>query len=268
MWTELRHGAAEPGRGASRTAPGKEMGRHGRFARRPDPRSVRRPGRTGAWWATAVVVSAVVAILLLGPPRRLRINLTATTESPRASLRPEERLRPAKLLLVSSTRASVDQPAFRAYVERVQPGLHGLGPEVVTAAVTHDVTRNPGSVFQDRRDTVVPIVLAGNVGDATRRIFGCAPSGVGRERSRLHRPRRRPARRCPGRAAVPGSGDDRTSGAPRLVPAPSVRASAPRGRRERRSGDLDTGPVGTFTLGRRHRPTLMVAAGAATELEG
>ena len=105
-----------------------------------------RPGRTLAVWGAAATVCVVVVALLLGPALSQEIHLTGTTESQQATTVLAERLRPdadTELFLVSSATSSVDAPEFRAYVERLQSALQGLGPGGHRRG---DVLPNPGSL--------------------------------------------------------------------------------------------------------------------------
>ncbi len=135
--------------------------------------SARRPGRTLALWSAAAISSVAVSIVLLGPALSQEIHLTNVPESRRAALLMAERLQPesdTELFLVSSAAGTVDDPAFRAYVERLQSALVALGPDVVAAAVTYYQTQDPSMVSQDRRATILPTVLAGKVSEATKKV--------------------------------------------------------------------------------------------------
>ena len=118
-----------------------------------------RPGRTLAVWGAAATVCVVVVALLLGPALSQEIHLTGTTESQQATTVLAERLRPdadTELFLVSSATTSVDAPEFRAYVERLQSALQGLGPEVVTVVVTYYQTEDPSMVSPGPADDLHP----------------------------------------------------------------------------------------------------------------
>ena len=149
------------------------MGRHGYLAARSRPQQqqearanaspVGRGGRHPSWCRCCSS----------GGSLSQEIHLTNVTESQRATTVLAERLRPdsdTELFLVSSATSSVDDPAFRAYVERLQAALQGLGPDVVVAAVTYYQTQDPSMVSADHRVTIVPTVLAGKVSDATKKV--------------------------------------------------------------------------------------------------
>ncbi|MDQ4133306.1 MAG: MMPL family transporter, partial [Actinomycetota bacterium] len=77
----------------------------------------------------------------------------------------EERLRgpdrAVENFIVSSQTATVDDPAFRAYVEQLKGELLGLGDNVVLGVMTFYDTGDASMVSGDRHTTVMPAELAG-----------------------------------------------------------------------------------------------------------
>ena len=136
--------------------------------------SARRPGRTILLWVAAILVAGVIMAFLLGSALTTEMSLTGDPESTRAATLAAQ-VRPAsdtELFVVSSTSATVDDPAFRTSVESLQAALQALGPDVVVAAVTWYQVQDPSMVSADRRATIVPTVLAGDVNDATDKVAG------------------------------------------------------------------------------------------------
>ena len=136
--------------------------------------SSRRPWRTIAIWLLAVVASGVVISRLMGDALTTDIQLTNRPEAKQAQELLEERLRgpeqDTEMVIVSSTSATVDDPAFRQHVERIQRALMALGPEVVTTTQTYYGSGDQGLVSKDRRTTLVPTVLAGSPFEANEHI--------------------------------------------------------------------------------------------------
>ena len=134
--------------------------------------SVRRPGRTIGLWVLAIVVAGVMAATLLGGALSTEMHLTGNPESTQAATL-AARVTPAsdtELFVVSSTSATVDDPAFRSAVEGLHAALQSLGPDVVAAAVTWYQVQDPSMVSADRRATLVPTVLAGAVNDGPDKV--------------------------------------------------------------------------------------------------
>ncbi len=136
--------------------------------------SSRRPWRTIAVWILAVLVSGVVISRFLGDALTTDIDLTNQPEAKQARELLEERLRgpehATELMIVSSDSVTVDNPAFRSYVERLRRALVALGPEVVVGTQTYYDSGNPGLVSKDRRTTLMPTVLAGSKFEANEHI--------------------------------------------------------------------------------------------------
>lgn len=134
--------------------------------------SARRPGRTVVLWLLAVAIAGLIVATLLGGALSTEMHLTGDPESTQAATLAARVTPPSdtELFVVSSTTATVDDPAFRSTVEGLQAALQSLGPQVVAAAVTWYQVQDPSMVSADRRATLVPTVLAGAVNDAPDKV--------------------------------------------------------------------------------------------------
>ncbi len=136
--------------------------------------SSRRPWLTIGIWLLALVVAGTVTSRLLGDALTTDVQLLNQPEAKRAQTVLEERMRgperATEMVIVSSTSATVDDPAFRTYVDRLRQALAGLGPEVVLATQTYYESGNQDLVSADRRTTLIPTVLAGPKWEANQHV--------------------------------------------------------------------------------------------------
>ena len=131
--------------------------------------SSRRPWRTVLIWIGTVVVAGGLIGALMGDALTQEAGFTNNPEAKQAFQLVEDRLRgerhPTEIFIVSSETRTVDDPAYKAYVEGLQLKLQTLTDEVV-AVQTYFQTADQSMVSTDRRTTIVPTVLTGKVEDA------------------------------------------------------------------------------------------------------
>ncbi|MGH9150981.1 MAG: MMPL family transporter, partial [Acidimicrobiales bacterium] len=136
--------------------------------------SSRHPWRTVAAWVVVVLAAGTASSALLADATTTGVTMTNDPEATRAARLLEERLtgpeRDTEIVIVSSERSTVDDPAYRRHVEDLRRRLAGLGPAVVESVTTFYDTDDPGLVSDDRRTTLVPTVLAGEPEDAPDKI--------------------------------------------------------------------------------------------------
>ena len=136
--------------------------------------SSRRPWAVIGIWVLAVVAAGAVVSTMLSSALTTEAALTNNPEAKQAESLLEERLRgPRRInetIIVSSTSSTVEDPAFRAYVTRLRDRIQALGPDAIQSSTTYFETGDDTLVSQDRRTTLVPIVMAGKVDDAAEHV--------------------------------------------------------------------------------------------------
>ena len=127
--------------------------------------SSRHPWRTILIWIGALVVAGGLIGSLLDGALTTDQNFTNNPEAKRAAKLLEDRLRgpqrDTEIFIVSSDSTTVDQPAYRAYVDSLVSRLKALGPDKVEAVHTYYETQDPSMVSKDQRLTIVPVTVAG-----------------------------------------------------------------------------------------------------------
>ena len=136
--------------------------------------SARHPWRTIGLWVVGLVVAFVVTGALLSDALTNEATATNDPESIRAEKLLEERLRgPApnnEAIIVQSENRTVDDPAFRSLVEGIREDVAALGPDVIVNVTSFYQSNAPGLVSEDRKSTLIPFTLAGDVDEATENI--------------------------------------------------------------------------------------------------
>ncbi|MCI0768926.1 MAG: MMPL family transporter [Chloroflexi bacterium] len=138
--------------------------------------SARRPWTTVALWAIAFVAALFLIATLLGDALTSQIDFTNRPESKRGDLLLDDRLRDERqareIVIVRSTELSVDDPAFRAFVTGLFEEITSLGPEIVEpgSAANFYLTGDASLVSPDRRTTIIPFLMAGDLDDAVDNV--------------------------------------------------------------------------------------------------
>ena len=71
-------------------------------------------------------------------------------------------------VIVRSATTTVDDPAFKAYVDDLTRRITGLGPSVVKGVTTYYQTKDATVVSRDEHATLIPVVMAGTIDDAVK----------------------------------------------------------------------------------------------------
>jgi putative drug exporter of the RND superfamily len=136
--------------------------------------SARHPWRVVASWAVLLVAAFVTIGALLPSALTTTFDVANNPDSKRGATLLEERLRgPLKAneaIIVRSQTLSVNDPAFRAEIERLTTMLIALGPDVIESAVNYYQVSNENLVSSSRRGTIIPIVMAGDLDTAAKNI--------------------------------------------------------------------------------------------------
>ncbi len=127
----------------------------------------------GAWVIALVVAFGLIATRF-GDALTSEFDPTNGPESKRAEGLIEDRLRGQEsvqeAVLIRSETLTVEDGEFRALVESIQTELLELGPDFVASADTFYSSGDETLVSENRSATVIPLVLAGAVKDAEKRI--------------------------------------------------------------------------------------------------
>jgi RND superfamily putative drug exporter len=135
--------------------------------------SARRPWPVLGFWVLLLVLAGV-AQSSLSNPLTGEDSFATKPESVRGADLLEDRLRGPEPLtetvIVRSETATVDEPGFRAVVERTTAELRGMGGVIASAGNYYEATAagNPTAesmVSADRRSTIIPATLAGELDD-------------------------------------------------------------------------------------------------------
>ncbi len=154
-----------------RTSPKTAAGFTERLART----SALHPWRTIAVWAALIVLAVLAVGSLLGSGLTSESKFRAGEPgSVTADRLIEERLSgPHKVtdfVIVRSTDLTVNDAAFKSYVQDVTSKIDALGTDVVQATSTYYATNDPGLVSKDKHATLIPVVMAGTVDDALKNV--------------------------------------------------------------------------------------------------
>ncbi len=140
--------------------------------------SSRRPWLAIGIWVLVVVAAGLASSQLLGNALTNDVRFTNQPESLRAKELIDARFhRPShdtEFVIVQSPEATVRQHVFRAAVADVQGRLAALGPGVVDSSLSYHQTRDPSMVSRDKHATLVSVVMAGSLDDASDAIADVA----------------------------------------------------------------------------------------------
>lgn len=132
--------------------------------------SARRPLVTLAVWLIVAVVAGGLSQALLDSATTTELKLGSGARSQQAAELLEDRLRGpepiTEIVIVQSENLTVDDPAFKTKVETVFGQIIALGPDAVTAGLNYYLTGDERQVSPDRRTTLMPFRLAGDLNEA------------------------------------------------------------------------------------------------------
>jgi len=131
------------------------------------------PWRTIGIWAVLIVLAVLAVGSLLGSGLTSDIKFRAgKPDSLVGQELLEQRLTGPRqitdFVIVRSATATVDDPAFKAYVDDLARRINGLGPSVVKGVSTYYQTGDPTVVSRDEHATLIPVVMAGTIDDAVK----------------------------------------------------------------------------------------------------
>ena len=133
--------------------------------------TARRPWITIGAWALVVMVAMALISTLLDDALTTEFAMTNNPDSVKANSILEEKVRgPRKIrefLVVRHDTLTVDDDAFRQRVERLYDDIIAIGPDVIEGGTNYYQSNDPFIVSRDRRTTLIPLVMAGSVDEAT-----------------------------------------------------------------------------------------------------
>ena len=132
--------------------------------------SARRPLVTLAIWLVVAVVAGGLSQAWLDSATTTELKLGSGARSQQAADLLEDRLRGpepiTEIVIVQSDSLTVDDPAFKTKVETVFGQIIALGPDAVTAGLNYYLTGDERQVSPDRKTTLMPFRLAGDLNEA------------------------------------------------------------------------------------------------------
>ena len=138
---------------------------------KPSPSSLARasanhPWRTIGAWLLMLVAAIALMVTFLGSALTSGATgtLTNNPESMQADRLLQDRLGSAnatnsEIVVVQSTSLTVDDPAYRGYVEELYGALIGLGDKIVVGGTNYYVAGDESLVSQDRHTTLIPLTF-------------------------------------------------------------------------------------------------------------
>jgi RND superfamily putative drug exporter len=138
--------------------------------------SARKPKKTLLLWVIAVVVGLFVASHLLFPNLTTSFSVLNNPDSTKGNDLLEERLRGERhandIIVISSATKTVDDPAYKAFVQDLEAKLKNLPDDIVIAdsVASYYSTNDASFVSKDKRITIIPLQVAGHINDASEKI--------------------------------------------------------------------------------------------------
>ena len=125
-------------------------------------------------WVALLVIAMFLNATLLGSATTTEFRFTNGVDSQEAFDLLEDRLRGPRpmteIVIVQSDTLTVDDPAFQAKTEGVFNTILRLGPEVIARGQNYYQKTDPSLVSADRKTTIMPLVMTGELDEATKNI--------------------------------------------------------------------------------------------------
>ncbi|MDE2860284.1 MAG: MMPL family transporter [Chloroflexota bacterium] len=135
--------------------------------------SARRPLLTILLWVLVAFVGGGLSARLLDSATTTELRLNSSAESEQTASRLDERLRGPRpiveTVIVRSDSLTVDDEAFQASVASLYEEISALGDDVV-AEIHSYLDGNPLLVSADRRTTILPMVMTGDLAQAEKNV--------------------------------------------------------------------------------------------------
>lgn len=136
--------------------------------------SARRPWATVGAWVALLIIAGLLNVSLLESALSTEVRLSSSAEAEKAGALLESRLRGMEpvneIVVVQSNSFTVDEPEFQAKVEAVYDAVLALGAGTVEAAIHYYQQGDETLVSPSRKTTMMPLVLAGDINEATSNV--------------------------------------------------------------------------------------------------
>ena len=136
--------------------------------------SAQRPLVAIALWVVLVAVAVILNATLLGSATTTEFRLGSNFESQRADALLEDRLRGpeaiTEIVIVQSDTRTVDDPTFQERAGSVYDAIVLLGSGTVTGGRSYYQENDPSLVSADRKATIMPFVMIGDLKEATKNV--------------------------------------------------------------------------------------------------
>jgi len=134
----------------------------------------RHPWVTIGMWVLLCIISGVIIFSLLSDALTTDITFTNNPESKRADKLIEDRLsgprKASEIVIVQSENMTVEDAAFQQKVVGLYQDIIALGPKIIVGGINYYQSDNQSLVSADKHTTIMTIVMAGTVDDASKNI--------------------------------------------------------------------------------------------------
>jgi RND superfamily putative drug exporter len=136
--------------------------------------AARHPKRTLGLWVLALVAAVAAIVTLLPGALTAQYSFLGDPDSQVGRDLLAERMdmpiKANEAVIVRSATTTTDDPAFKAYVTRLQEDIAALGPAVVDGVASAWQGGDETLIAADKRTTLIPVVMAGDVTVAEENI--------------------------------------------------------------------------------------------------
>lgn len=134
----------------------------------------RRPWLTIGVWIVISILAVLAISMFLGGALTSEMKFTRAPESQQGQELARDRLRgPEKIqeiVIVTSGKYTVDDPAFAGQAAATASSISALGPGVVESLVSYYQVRDESLVSADRHTTIMPMVMAGDLNESEANV--------------------------------------------------------------------------------------------------
>ena len=137
-------------------------------------RSARHPWRVVVIWLIAVIAGLMLNAKFLSSALTTEVRFTGNPQAKQAATILDKRLlgptHVSEVVIVQSPTRTVNDPAFRAFVETLRRRIAGLGSGVVLSVTDAYTARDSSLTSADGHTTLLPLTMAGTIDHAAQNI--------------------------------------------------------------------------------------------------